>query len=192
MKKTALLALSLLLLSACGRNTASSVIAGETLLSPDGNLSLVFSLSDKGEPTYALKSGESEVVLPSKLGFVLRGVYKGTHAENGQNVKDYGPDGDLLGGFELVDVSRDSFDETWETVWGEERLIRNHYNELAVTLRKKGMNPVHKAVDRARALANKGLFDVLMTVRFRLYDDGLGFRYEFPQQEDLSYFTRRE
>ena len=192
MKKTALLALSLLLLSACGRNTASSVIAGETLSSPDGHLSLVFSLSDKGEPTYALKSGESDVVLPSKLGFVLRGVYKGTHAENGQNVKDYGPDGDLLEGFELVDVSRDSLDETWETVWGEERLIRNHYNELAVTLRKKGMNPVHKAVDRARALANKGLFDVLMTMRFRLYDDGLGFRYEFPQQEDLSYFTIRE
>lgn len=192
MKKTALLALSLLLLSACGRNTASSVIAGETLSSPDGHLSLVFSLSEKGEPMYALRSGESDVVLPSKLGFVLRGVYKGTHAENGQNVKDYGPDGDLLEGFELVDVSRDSFDETWETVWGEERLIRNHYNELAVTLKKKGMNPVHKAVDRARALANKGLFDVLMTVRFRLYDDGLGFRYEFPQQEDLSYFTIRE
>ena len=192
MKKTALLALSLLLLSACGRNTASSVIAGETLSSPDGHLSLVFSLSEKGEPMYALRSGESDVVLPSKLGFILRGVYKGTHAENGQNIKDYGPDGDLLEGFELVDVSRDSFDETWETVWGEERLIRNHYNELAVTLRKKGMNPVHKAVDRARALANKGLFDVLMTVRFRLYDDGLGFRYEFPQQEDLSYFTIRE
>lgn len=192
MKKTALLALSLLLLSACGRNTASSVIAGETLSSPDGHLSLVFSLSEKGEPMYALRSGESDVVLPSKLGFVLRGVYKGTHAENGQNVKDYGPDGDLLEGFEVVDVSRDSFDETWEPVWGEERLIRNHYNELAVTLRKKGMNPVHKAVDRARALANKGLFDVLMTVRFRLYDDGLGFRYEFPQQEDLSYFTIRE
>ena len=192
MKKTALLALSLLLLSACGRNTASSVITGETLSSPDGHLSLVFSLSDKGEPTYALRSGETDVVLPSKLGFVLRGVYKGTHAENGQNVKDYGPDGDLLEGFELVDVSRDSLDETWETVWGEERLIRNHYNELAVTLRKKGMNPVHKAVDRARALANKGLFDVLMTMRFRLYDDGLGFRYEFPQQEDLSYFTIRE
>lgn len=192
MKKTALLALSLLLLSACGRNTASSVIAGETLSSPDGHLSLVFSLSEKGEPMYALRSGESDVVLPSKLGFVLRGVYKGTHAENGQNVKDYGPDGDLLEGFELVDVSRNSFDETWETVWGEERSIRNHYNELAVTLRKKGMNPVHKAVDRARALANKGLFDVLMTVRFRLYDDGLGFRYEFPQQEDPSYFTIRE
>ena len=192
MKKTALLALSLLLLSACGRNTASSVIAGETLSSPDGHLSLVFSLSEKGEPMYALRSGESDVALPSKLGFVLRGVYKGTHAENGQNIKDYGPDGDLLEGFELVDVSRNSFDDTWETVWGEERLIRNHYNELVVTLRKKGMNPVHKAFDRARALANKGLFDVLMTVRFRLYDDGLGFRYEFPQQEDLSYFTIRE
>lgn len=192
MKRIALYVITLLLLFACGRNTAPSVITGETLSSPDGNLSLVFSLSEKGEPLYALRSGESDVVLPSKLGFVLRGVYKGTHAENGQNIKDYGPDGDLLEGFELVDVSRNSFDETWETVWGEERLIRNHYNELAVTLRKKGMNPVHKAVDRARSLVNKGLFDVLMTVRFRLYDDGLGFRYEFPQQEDLSYFTIRE
>ena len=73
----------------------------------------------------------------------------------------------------MQDVGRSSFDETWTPVWGEEDHIRNHYNEMAVTLQQAGSGRV-------------------MLVRFRLYDDGLGFRYEFPEQRSLSYFVIKE
>lgn len=75
-----------------------------------------------------------------------------------------------MDGFTLIDAKTSSFDETWEPVWGEVKQIRNNYNELAVTLDQK-------AQDRK------------MLIRFRLYDDGLGFRYEFPQQKNLNYFV---
>ncbi len=81
--------------------------------------------------------------------------------------------GDLLSGFEQTDVHRSSFDETWTPVWGEESEIRNHYNELLVCLKQKSNGRQ-------------------MNLRFRLFDDGLGFRYEFPDQENLVYFTIRE
>lgn len=79
----------------------------------------------------------------------------------------------LYDGFSLDSVRTGSFDETWEPVWGEEASIRNHYNELAAYLVQDST-------------------DVKMTVRFRLYDDGLGFRYEFPQQPNLVYFVIQE
>ena len=75
---------------------------------------------------------------------------------------------DLSKGFSLVGADESSFDETWEPVWGEEAEIRNHYNELLVCLKKED--------------------GVAMNLRFRLYDDGLGFRYEFPQENKLTYF----
>ena len=68
---------------------------------------------------------------------------------------------------------RSEFDETWQPVWGEESSIRNRYNELAVTLRQPQSGR-------------------RMVVRFRLYDEGVGFRYEFPEQEAMTYFTIRE
>ena len=75
---------------------------------------------------------------------------------------------DLQKGFKLEGTETSAFDETWEPVWGEEAQIRNHYNELLVKLsREDGVN---------------------MNVRFRLYDDGLGFRYEFPMENSLTYF----
>ena len=78
-----------------------------------------------------------------------------------------------MSGFTLADVNTGTFDETWEPVWGEVKSIRNHYNELAVTLDQK-------AQERN------------IVIRFRLYDDGLGFRYEFPQQKSLNYFVIKE
>ena len=165
---------------------------GEVLTSPDGQLSMEFSLTEDGVAEYSLTRAGKAVVLPSKLGFILRGIYKRTLAEGGQSVKQYGIDADLINGFSLVGVSRDTRDETWETVWGEESRIRNHYNEMAVTLKKAGMAAVHRNRDRARSLSRKNVADVLVTLRFRLYDDGLGFRYEFPEQPELSYFTIKE
>ncbi len=78
----------------------------------------------------------------------------------------------LTDGFTLIESSFNSQDETWEPVWGEEAAIRNHYNEMLVRLQQPS--------------------GVAMNVRFRLYDDGLGFRYEFPQENKLTYFKVAE
>lgn len=185
-----LIVASLLAVVSCKRTSVPQ--ATETLFSPDGKLSMEFTLSEDGVPAYSLKYADTPVVLPSELGYTLRGLYKSAHPSGEASVKDFGPDGDLTRDFKLVEVSRDRFYETWQPVWGEERSIRNNYNELAVTLRREGMAPVHKKTDRARAISNKETFDVQMIIRFRLYDDGLGFRYEFPDQTDLSYFTIKE
>jgi len=127
---------------------------GQTLTSPDGKLSMVFNLSTDGQPLYALSFGETEVIKPSRMGYTL-----------------LNSDPDLYSGFTVLEVSRDSFDETWEPVWGEEASIRNNYNEMLVKLDRDGRR---------------------MDIRFRLYDDGLGFRYEFPQENKLTYFKVEE
>lgn len=149
--------------------------SAQTIQSPSGNLSLNFSLEVGGKPTYSLSRGESPVILPSGMGFKLRSsnhVSKIVIAEDGSISKVYADaDYDLTSGFvPMTDVAAISaFDETWKTVWGEEESIRNNYNELSVRLR-------HKASGR------------IMTIRFRLYDDGLGFRYEFEQVPGVNDF----
>jgi len=145
----------------------------ETLTSPDGNLELSFSLDEKGSPHYALTCSGQEVIRNSALGYVLRGDASSKNPETYMRVT-YGTV-DMGSGFALTDVQRSHFDETWEPVWGEEAQIRNHYNELEVTLEQKDFK-------------GKEGKNVRMIVRFRLYDDGLGFRYEFPQQDNLKYF----
>ena len=145
----------------------------ETLTSPDGNLVLSFSLDGKGAPRYALTYSGQEIIRNSALGYVLRGDASAKNPETYMRVT-YGTV-DMGSGFAIADVQRSHFDETWEPVWGEEAQIRNHYNELAVTLEQKDFK-------------GKEGKNVRMIVRFRLYDDGLGFRYEFPQQENLKYF----
>ena len=161
----------LLLLAAL--TAAAGAAAQETLLSPDGDLKLTFRLSDTGAPTYALDFRGHPAVLPSGMGLELRGdapaLEFGTEIRKG----GYGAPVSLYDRFEQCGVERSSFDETWQPVWGEESSIRNHYNEMAVTLRQ----------------AESGRE---MIIRFRLYDEGLGFRYEFPEQEQLTYFTIRE
>ena len=149
----------------------------EVLKSPDGNLELRFALSEKGTPTYSLSYGDKAVVLPSELGYEIRGKrLKETFEE--KSGRFYAKPESLHDGFKVTDVRRDSLDETWEPVWGEESHIRNHYNELAVTLEQ---GPVNKNGPKA-----------VMVIRFRLYDDGLGFRYEFPEQKRLKYFVIKD
>lgn len=133
--------------------TAQSARAAHTVESPGGRLSLTFELTAGGEPTYRLSLAGRPVVRASRMGVEL---------------KDGPP---LTGGFEVERAETSVTDETWEPVWGEVRRIRNHYRELAVTLRQS-------APEERR-----------MVVRFRLFDDGLGFRYEFPEQRHLAYFV---
>ena len=147
--------------------------AQEVLRSPDGELELRFSLSDKGEPTYALDYKGRAAVLPSRMGLELRG--DAPALEFGAEIQKggYGDPVSLYDGFEQCGAERSEFDETWQPVWGEESSIRNRYNELAVTLRQPQSGRQ-------------------MVIRFRLYDEGVGFRYEFPEQEAMTYFTIRE
>ena len=128
--------------------------------SPDGKLELKFAVTEGGVPEYCLSREGTAVILPSRLGYELIGL------------------DDLRDGFVLDDTAYNSFDEVWEPVWGEEASIRNHYNELLVTLSK--------------APREEGGKPTVMKVRFRLYDDGLGFRYEFPMENSLTYFKVKE
>lgn len=161
--------------------TATLLIAGtlgaqEKLVSPNGQLTASFYLSEKGEPTYTLDYKGKPVILPSTLGFELRGTVKAEvlSYENGTVSKhDRLPENSFHDGFTLVKAETSSFDETWTPVWGEESSIRNNYNELTVSLKQA-------ATGRR------------MNIRFRLFDEGLGFRYEFPEQKELNYFVIKE
>ena len=143
-----------------------NVYGQETFTSPDGKLELQFEVKD-GVPYYALNREGKSVVLPSMMGFTLEW-------------RD-----DLAHAFVLKDVSRSTFDETWEPVWGEEAQIRNHYNEMLVTLEQ----PVGSVESMDHSTERKA---TVMQIRFRLYDDGLGFRYEFPMDNSLAYFWIKE
>ena len=150
--------------------------------SPSGNIELKFSVDDAGRPTYEMSFKGRDVVRPSHLGLELA---KDKHASKGYRETD------LLKGFVLEDEKVSTFDETWKPVWGETATIRNHYNELAVTLKQTievgkytgdGTNLGLALVPQVRTII----------IRFRVYDDGIGFRYEFPQQEELNYFLIQE
>ena len=164
------------LLAACAHPAPAPQTRAE-LASPDGALRLEFSMDADGVPYYSLSREDVDVLLPSRLGFTLRGTVKAERlAEDkaGHIFKsDAVPPVNFDRGFELVGTETDSFDEVWEPVWGEESQIRNHYNELLVHLRQP---------DSERAL----------DVRFRLFDDGLGFRYEFPGGQSLVHFVIQE
>lgn len=146
-----------------------------TLSSPDGNLSLKFTLTEEGQPCYWLDYKDISAVLPSTLGFEFRGKAADPKFGYGETltVLPYRVPDNFYSGFEVEKSKNSTFDETWKPVWGEESEIRNHYNEMAVTLRQKSS-------------------DRVMVLRFRLYDDGLGFRYEFPEQENMTYFVIKE
>lgn len=129
-----------------------------TLRSPDGRLAAHFWLADGGRPMYSLEREGKALVRDSRMGFTLEWRKS-----------------DLASGFRVGDVRRSSFDEVWHPVWGEEDNIRNHYNEMAVTLEQNHyLDHEGKRVDKP----------TVMIIRFRLYDDGLGFRYEFPQKAE--------
>ena len=146
------------------------------LSSPDGMLFANVYLDRNGTPVYELNYKDTPVMLPSALGFELRGTvkYQGLEYKGSEILKpDELPPYMFNSGFEIVDHSFDTFDETWEPVWGEEKSIRNHYNEMLLELRHK---------DDGK----------LMNIRFRVFDDGLGFRYEFPSGQPLVHFVIKE
>jgi len=150
-----------------------NVINAQDLKSPDGKFALRFSLLKDGTPTYSLKYKGKDVVKQSKLGFELKRQAKDAASGGDMNQKVANAESSLHDSFTLAGSKTSSFDETWKPVWGEVREIRNHYNELAVTLDQKGTKRQ-------------------MLIRFRLFDDGLGFRYEFPEQKNLTYFVIKE
>ncbi len=154
MKKTLLFSALLLPLS----------VAAQTVSSPNGAVSVSFSLADGGRPTYEMTYKGRTVVKPSHLGLELA---KDKHATKGF------AETSLMDGFTESHSEVSTFDETWKPVWGETATIRNHYNELLVSLSQD-----HTGRQ--------------MNIRFRVYDDGMGLRYEFPQQDSLVYFIVKE
>ena len=177
MKKILSAISAIVLLAGCGAKPAGEVTDVQTLKSPDGVLEMTFQLTAEGTPQYALNYEDQKVILPSNLGFELRGVLKAQKLifnEDGTISKeDREPCNSFYDGFKVESVETATFDETWEPVWGEEAQIRNNYNELLVNL-------IQPSTERK------------MAIRFRLYNDGLGFRYEFPYQQKLSYFVIKE
>jgi hypothetical protein len=127
----------------------------EEIKSPNNNLTLSFSLQAGGVPTYSLSYKGRPVIKPSHLGLELKGAPS------------------LTSGFTVASEQKTTFDQTWQPVWGEVKNIRNHYNELTVTL-------TQAATKRT------------MLVHFRVFNDGLGFRYDFPKQPELAYFVVKE
>ncbi len=134
----------------------SNSLLAQQLQSPNQKFQMKFSLQNDGTPVYSLNYKGKAVIKPSKLGLELKNDPKS-----------------LLNGFTIIDSTKGTFDENWKPVWGEAASIRNHYNELAVTLNQKGT-------------------DRQLVIRFRLFDEGLGFRYEFPSQKNLTYFVIKE
>lgn len=129
-------------------------VDADVVTSPNGIVSIDFQLKN-GIPTYKVDYKGKPVIKESRLGLELR---------DGKNLMD---------GFEQLNVTTSTFDETWQPVWGEVKEIRNHYNELLAELKQPST-------------------DRYMNIRFRVYDDGVGFRYEFPQQKKLVYFVIKE
>jgi len=128
-----------------------ATLGAQELKSPDGNFSLSFKLDNKGIPTYNLNYKEKPVINTSSLGFDIK---SGT--------------GTFASGFKVIEIKNGSENSVWQPVWGEEKEIRNQYNEMLVSLDQDGR---------------------IMNIRFRLFNDGLGFRYEFPKQEKLFTFV---
>ena len=165
------------LLIGCTNGKNSQITDITTLSSPDGKLEMSFHLTGDGTPEYTLDYDGRPVILSSGMGFELRGVLKAQkidyNADGTVSKSDWKPCESLHDGFVVESVERSSHDETWTPVWGEEDSIRNNYNELAVNL-------VQASTERR------------LVIRFRLFNDGLGFRYEFPSQKNLNYFVIKE
>lgn len=135
----------------------------ETAASPNGKVVVRFGI-DNGRPYYTVQYGTKDVIKKSFLGLELA---KDKHASKGMKETS------LMDGFELMQTIKTSHNDTWKPVWGETDEIRNHYNEMTVSL--------------LQAKSNRNI-----KICFRVYDDGVGFRYEFPQQKNLNYFVIKE
>lgn len=167
-----MLGAAMTLAAAGGCSSEDTKTETAALLSPDRNLEMRFSMSDNGTPYYSLDYKGKHIVLDSRLGFLLRGDLNVSEVKvQGDKIDkvDKHPQIDFYRDFEVADVKTDSLDYTWAPVWGEEDSIRCHYNELTVSLK-------HKPTGRD------------MAIRFRLFNDGLGFRYEFGPMAWPEYF----
>lgn len=167
-----MLVAAMTLAAAGGCSSEDTKTETAALLSPDKNLEMRFSMSDNGTPYYSLDYKGKHIVLDSRLGFLLRGDLNVSEVKvQGDKIDkvDKHPQIDFYRDFEVADVKTDSLDYTWAPVWGEEDSIRCHYNELTVSLK-------HKLTGRD------------MAIRFRLFNDGLGFRYEFGPMAWPEYF----
>ncbi|MBQ5844581.1 MAG: glycoside hydrolase family 97 protein [Alistipes sp.] len=152
---------------------AFSASAKQTLTSPNGNLTLTFELGQKGEPTYSLDYKGKAVVLPSSMGLELRGQDRQISFGEEITKSDHGASVSLYDNFRQITVTRSNSDTTWTPVWGEVATIRDNYNQMVVSLEQT---------------ERKYKMDIV----FRLYDEGLGFRYVFPEQKELTYFVIKE
>lgn len=167
-----MLGAAMTLAAAGGCSSEDTKTATAALLSPDKNLEMRFSMSDNGTPYYSLDYKGKHIILDSRLGFLLRGDLNVSEVKvQGDKIDkvDKHPQIDFYRDFEVADMKTDSQDYTWAPVWGEEESIRCHYNELTVNLK-------HKPTGRD------------MAIRFRLFNDGLGFRYEFGPMAWPEYF----
>ncbi len=124
-----------------------------TVTSPSGNLRVEIEVSD-GVPSYAIRRGDEPVLIRSRLGLILR-------------------EADLTRGLAIVDTARAARDTTWTQVWGEFGVVRSHYRELRVDLATESEERPSRAPGRGSLPPVTRL-----TVRFRVFDDGVGFRYE--------------
>ena len=143
--KISILLFSVLLFS-CGKK----IIVQNNISSPDGNVQVEFNLTKKGEPSYKVIFKEKEVIKTSKMGFDLKNMNS------------------LNEGFQIINSTKNSFNESWEMPWGEQTEVVNNYNEIKLDL------------EEISELKRK------ISIVFKVYNDGIGFRYEFPEQENLS------
>jgi hypothetical protein len=125
-------------------------------VSSPGNILILSFKVEGGIPYYSLSRQNKVVIKPSRLGFLINGADP------------------LNANFKIKSVNQTSFDETWETVWGEQKFVRNNFNELKVSLTEDSKLPRN------------------LDIVFRVFDDGIGFRYEFPVQDNLQYFIIKD
>ena len=140
------------------------LLVAQQVKSPNGNVVVSFSLVDNGVPTYQVSYKGKPVIKQSRLGLELT-------PSNNDGIKP--EDTNLMNGFKVSNTETSSFKEVWKPVWGETSSILNHYNEMAVSLTQEHPNRT-------------------IIVRFRVYNDGMGLRYEFPRQSNLGYFIIRD
>ena len=142
-------------------------VNAQKLKSPDSNFELTFSV-EKEKPYYSLNYKNKAVIEKSVMGFELHPSFQPYYSLT-KTAKPDNPDPSLKDGFTLTKTDYAEKDDTWTPVWGDTKEIRDHYKEMLVTLEQsKGNRHIQ--------------------IRFRLFNDGLGFRYEFPRQQGLKYF----
>ena len=152
---------------------ALTLSAKEVLTSPDGNLTLTFEIGEGGRPLYSLSYKGQDVVLPSGMGLELRGQDRQISFGEEITKSDHGNSVSLYDNFKQTGVVRSESDTNWTPVWGEVDTIRDNYKQMVVSLEQN---------------ERKYKMDIV----FRLYNEGLGFRYVFPEQKELTYFVIKE